>query len=129
MLNNSFNSNKIKRFLLKNSFIHATKHKINGDMETGGIFLSLATVCNITFFDIDFFIYGRLEKQTTVKIYHVCQNECNLKLYHALRKLKVTYSPFQLECSCVNFIIPMCAKKICKHQLFLCKYVQYFNTT
>ena len=63
MLNTSFNSNKIKRFLLKNSFIHATKHKINVDMETGGIFLSLATVCNITFFDIDFFIYGRLKNK------------------------------------------------------------------
>ena len=85
-------------------------------METGGILLSLATVCNITvFFDIDFFIYGRLEKQTTVKIYHVCQNECDLKLYHVLEKLRVTYSSFQLECSCVNLFIPMCAKKICKH--------------
>ena len=34
-----------------------------GKMNAGGILLSLATVCNFTFFDIDFFIYGRLEKQ------------------------------------------------------------------
>ena len=57
----------MKSCLLKNSFIHATKHKINGDMETGGIFLSLATGCNITFFDIDFFIYGRLENKDDSK--------------------------------------------------------------
>ena len=98
-------------------------------METGGIFLVLQQDIILHYFDIDFFINGRLEKQTTVKIYHVCQNECDLKLYHALRKLKATYSPFQLECSCVNFIIPMCAKKICKHQLFLYKYAKYFSAT
>ena len=78
-------------------------------------FLVLQQDVILHYFDNDFFIYGRLEKQTTVKIYHVCQNKCDLKLYHALQNLKVTYSPFQLEYSCVNLFIPMCAKKICKH--------------
>ena len=74
-------------------------------------FLVLQQDVILHYFDNDFFIYGRLEKQTTVKIYHVCQNECDLKLYHALRKLKVTYSPFQLECSCVNFFSYQCVRR------------------
>ena len=64
-------------------------------METGGIFLVLQQDIILHYFDIDFFINGRLEKQTTVKIYHACKNKCDLKLHHALQKLKITYSPFQ----------------------------------
>ena len=79
-------------------------------------------------FDIEVFIYGRLVKQDDSKIYHFCQSECNLNLYHALQNLKVPYSLFQLEYSCINLFIPMYAKKICKHQLFLYKYAKYSNT-